>query len=196
MLSPWKKRYDKPRLRIKNQRHYFASRGPYCQSYGFSGSHIWMWELDHKEGWALKTWCFWIVVLEKTLESPLDCKESKLVNIKEINPEYSFEGLMLKLKFKYLCHLMWRTDSFEKTLMKERLKAGEGDDSAWDSWTASPTQWIWIWVNSGRWWRTGKPGVLQSMGSQRVGHGWVTEQQQHCWYKRYFRRFSLREETH
>ena len=113
-LVPWKKSYDQPRQHIKKQRHYFANEGPYSQRYGFSGSHVWMWELDHKESWAPKNWCFWTVVLEKTLESPLDCKESIL---KEISPEYSLEGLMLKLKLQYFGHLMQRADSFEKTLM-------------------------------------------------------------------------------
>ena len=81
-LAPLKKNYDKPRQRIKKQRHYFAHKGPYCQSYGFSSSHVWVWELDHKECWAPKNWCFWAVVLKKTLESPLDCKEIKPVNPK------------------------------------------------------------------------------------------------------------------
>ena len=75
MLDPWKKSYDQPRQHIKKQRHYFANKGPSNQSYGFSSSYVWMWELDYKESWALKNWCFWTVVLEKTLESPLDCKE-------------------------------------------------------------------------------------------------------------------------
>ena len=83
MLAPWKKRYDKPRQEIKKQRHYFANKTPSGQSYGFSSSHVWMWELDHKESWAPKYWCFWTVVLEKTLESPLDCKEIKPVHPKE-----------------------------------------------------------------------------------------------------------------
>ena len=74
-LAPWKKSYDQPRQYIKNQRHYFANKGPSSQSYGFSSSHVWMWELDHEESWAPKNWCFWTVMLEKTLESPLDCKE-------------------------------------------------------------------------------------------------------------------------
>ena len=75
MLAPWKKSYDKPRWHIKKQRHYFANKGPSSQGYGFSSSHVWMWELDHKESWAPKNLCFWTVVLEKTLESPLDCRE-------------------------------------------------------------------------------------------------------------------------
>ena len=82
MLAPWKKSYDQLRHHIKKPRHYFADKGPSSQSYGFSSSHVWMWELDHKESWALKKWCFWTVVLEKTLESPLDWKESQPVNPK------------------------------------------------------------------------------------------------------------------
>ena len=82
MFAPWKKSYDQPRQHIKRQRHYFANKDPYSQSYGFSSSHVWIWELDHKESWAPKNWCFWAVVLEKTLESPLDCKEIQPVNPK------------------------------------------------------------------------------------------------------------------
>ena len=85
-LAPWKKSYDEPRQHIKEQRHYTADKGPSNHSYGFSSSHIQMWELDHEEGWALKNWCFRIVVLEKTLESPLDCKEIKPVNPKGNQP--------------------------------------------------------------------------------------------------------------
>ena len=85
---------------------------------------------------------------------------------------------MLKLKLQYFGHLMQRADSLEKTLMLERLKAGgKGKDRGQDGWMASPTQWTWVWVGSGRWRRTGKPGMLQSMGSQRVRHNWATEQQ-------------------
>ena len=118
--------YDKPRQHIKKQRHYSNDRGPSSQGYGFSSSHVWMWELDHKEGWLPKNWCFWTVVLEKALESSLDCKEIKPVNpikvlLKEISPEYSLEGLMLKMKLHYLGHLMWRTDSLEKTLMLGKI---------------------------------------------------------------------------
>ena len=85
---------------------------------------------------------------------------------------------MLKLRLQYFDYLMWRADSFEKNWCWERLKAGEGDDRGWDDWIASPTQWTLVWGNSRRWWWTGRPGVLQSVGSQKVGHSWVTEQQQ------------------
>ena len=117
ILAPWKKSYDHPRQYIKKQRHYFANKGPSSQSYGFFTGHVWMWELDYKESWASKNWCFWAVVLEKTLESPLDSKDIQQSILKEISPEYSLEGLMLKLKLQYGGHLMWRTDSLEKTLM-------------------------------------------------------------------------------
>ena len=89
--APWKESYDKPRQRIKKQRFYFADKGPSSQSYGFPSSHVWMWELDHKESWGPKNWCFWTVVLEKTLESPLDCKEIKPVNSKG-NQSWIFIG--------------------------------------------------------------------------------------------------------
>ena len=116
MLALWKKSYDQPRQHIKKQRHYFANKGPSCQSYGFSSSHICMWELYYKESWAPTNWCFWTVVLKKTLESPLDCKEIQLI-LKEISPEYSSEGLMLNT-----CILMWRANSLEKTPMLGRIE--------------------------------------------------------------------------
>ena len=133
-------------------------------------------DLDYKENWRVKNWCFWIVVLDKSLESPLESKEIKSVSPKEINPEYWLGGLMLKLKLQYFGYLMWRTDTLEKTLMLEGLKVGgEGVNREWDGWMASPTQWTRVWVDSGSWWWTGRPGVLWFMGSQRVGHDWVTE---------------------
>ena len=107
MLAPWKKSYDKPRQHIKKQRHYFADKGLSSQSYGFSSSHVWMWELDCEEGWALKNWCFWTVVLEKTLESPWTARRSNQSILKEISPEYSLEGLMLKLKLQ----CFWPSDA-------------------------------------------------------------------------------------
>ena len=91
MLIPWKKNYDKLRQCIKKQRYYSTNKSSYSQSYGFSSSHVWMWELDYKESWAPKNWCFWTVVLEKTLQSPLDTKEIQPVNPKGISPEYSCE---------------------------------------------------------------------------------------------------------
>ena len=103
--------YDQLRQHIKKQRHYFANKSPSNQSYGFSSSHIWMWELDYKESWAPENWCFWTVVWEKTLKSPLDSKEIQPVHPKGCT-EYSLEGLILKLKFQYFSHLMRRTELF------------------------------------------------------------------------------------
>ena len=121
-FAPWKKSYDQPRKHIEKQRHSFANKGLSSQSYGFSSSHVWIWELEDKESWVLKNWCFWTVVLAKTLESPLDCKEIQLVHPKEISPEYSLEGLMLKLKLQYFGNLMQRTDSLEKTLLLRKVE--------------------------------------------------------------------------
>ena len=134
-----------------------------------------MWDLNHKEDWAPKNWCLLIVVLEKTLESPLDCKQIKPVHPKEINFEYSLKGLMLKLNLQNFGHLMGREDLLEKSLKLERVRAGgEGIDRGRDGWMASPRQWTWVWASSGSWWRAGKPSVLQPMESQRVGHDWAT----------------------
>ena len=96
-VAPWKKSYDQPRQHIKKQRLYFANKGPCSQSYCFSSSHVWMWELDYKESWATKNWCFWTVVLEKTLESPWTARRSNQSILKEMSPGCSLEGLMLKL---------------------------------------------------------------------------------------------------
>ena len=110
-----------PRQQVKKQRHYFADRGLSIQGYGFSSSHVWMWELDYKESWAPENWCFWTVVLEKTLESSLDCKEIQPVHPKG-SQSWILEGLMLKLKLQYFGHLMWINDSLEKTLMLGKIK--------------------------------------------------------------------------
>ena len=124
MLAPWKQSYDKPRQGIKKQRHHFANKGPSSQSYGFSSSHVWMWELDHKEGRALKNWCFWTVVLEKTLESPLGCKEIQPVHPKS-NQSWLFIGRTdAEAGTPYFGHLMQRTDSLENTLMLGKIEGG------------------------------------------------------------------------
>ena len=176
-LAPWKKSYDQPKQHIKKQRHYFAHKGLFSHSNGFSSSHVWMWELDHKEGWALKNWCFWTVVLEKILESPFTARRSNQSVLKEISPKYSLEGLMLKLKLKLNTLATWCKEltHWKRLWCWERLKAEEGDDRGQDGWMASPTWWTWVWASSGSWWWTGKPGVLQSMGPQRVRHNWTTE---------------------
>ena len=129
-----------PRQCIKKQKHHFANKGPYSESYGFSSSRVCMWELDHKEDWATKNWCFWIVALKKTLKSPLNSRRSNQSILKEISPEYSLEGLMLKLQ--YFGYLMWIADSLEDPDTEKEKAGREGDDRGWDCWMASLTQWI------------------------------------------------------
>ena len=176
MLTPWKKSYDQPRQHIKKQRHYFVNKSPSSKAYGFSSNHVWMWELVYKESWVPKNWCFWTVVLEKTLEHPWIARRSNQSILKEISRGCSLEGLMLKLKLQYFGHLMWRADSFEKTLMQGKIEGGRR--RGWQRMRllmASPTQWTWVWVNSGSWWWAGRPGMLQFMELQRVLHDWATE---------------------
>ena len=178
MLAPWKESYDKPRQHIKKQRHYFANKGLSSQSYGFSSSHVWMWVLDYKASWVLKNWCIWTVVLENTLESSLDSKEIKPVNLKEVSPEYSLEGLMLKLKLQYFGHLMRRADLLEKTLMLGKVEHRRRRGWQRMRWLDGIIDLMDMnWANSGRQWRTGKPRVLQCMRSQRVAHYWLMEKQ-------------------
>ena len=122
-----KKSYEQPSLHIKKQRHYFTNKDSSSQSYGFSSSHVWMWELDYKESRMLNNWCFWTVLLEKTLESPLDCKKIQTVHPNG-NQYWIFIGRTdAELKFQYFGHLMQRTDSLEKALML----GGEGDNRGW-----------------------------------------------------------------
>ena len=126
---------------------------------------------EHRRIDAFELWCW-----RRLLRVPWTAKRSNQSILKEINPGISLEGMMLKLKLQYFGHLMRRADSLEKTLMLRGIGAGgEGDDRGWDGWMASLTWWTWACVNSGSWWWTGKPGVLWFMGSQRVGHDWVTE---------------------
>ena len=165
MLAPWKKSYDQPRQNIKKQRHYFTDISPSSQSYGFSSSHVWMWELDYKESWVPKNWCFWTVVLEKALENPLCCKE-----IKPIHPKGNQSWIVIgrtdaEAETPILWPLMWRTDSLEKTLMLGKIEGRRRRE-----WEDEMVGWTWIWASSGSRWWTGKPGMLQSMGLQRVGH--------------------------
>ena len=124
MLTPWKESYDQPRLHIKKQRHYFANKGLSSQCYGFPSGHVWIWELDYKESWVPKNWCFWTVVLEKTFESLLDCKEIQPVHPKGDLSWCSLEGLILKLKLQYFGHMMRRADALEKTLMLGKIEGG------------------------------------------------------------------------
>jgi len=129
-------------------------------------------ELHHEEDWPQKNWCLYIVMLE----SLLDSKEINTVHPKGNKPEYSLEGLMLKLKLLYFGHLMRRADSLEKTLLLGKIEGRRRrGQQRWDGWLPLLTQWTWVWANSRSWWWTGRPGVLRFMGSQRVGHDWATE---------------------
>ena len=169
MLAPWKKSYEKPRQHIK--RRDITNKGLYSQSYGFPvvmhGCESWTkhWRID-----AFELWCW-----RSLLRVPWTARRSNQSILKEINPEYSL-GLMLKLKLQCFGHLMGRVNLLQKTLMLEKI---EGRRRGWqlDGWMASLTQRTWVWASFRRWWRRGKPGVLQSMGLQRVRHNWVTEQQ-------------------
>ena len=135
-----------------------------------------MWELYHKESWVLNTDIFELWCYRRLLRVPWTLRRSNQSTLKEISLEYSLLGLMLKLKLQYFGHMMWRTNSLEKTLMLEKIEGRRRKGpQRMRGWIASPTQWTWVWASSGSWWCTGKPGVLQSMGSQTVRHDWVTE---------------------
>ena len=152
MLAPWKKSYDKPIQHIKMQRHHFTNKGPYSQSYGFSSSHIWMWELDHKESWARKNWCLRIVVLEKILRVPWTARRSNQSILKE-NQSWIFIGRTDAEGGSSDTLVTWCEEltHWKRPWCWERLKAGgEGDDRGWEGWMASATQWTWVWANSGR----------------------------------------------
>ena len=134
-LAPWKERYDKFWQHIKKQRQHFADKEPHSQSYGFSSSHVWMWELDCK---TLKDWCFQIVVLEKILRVPWTARRSNQSILKEINPEYSLEELILKLKLQYFGLWCEELTHWKRLWCWERLRAGgEAGDRGWDDWMAS-----------------------------------------------------------
>ena len=129
------------------------------------------WTIKKAEHWridAFELWCW-----RRLLRVLWTARRSNQSILKEISPEYLLEGLMLKLKLQYFGHPMGRADSFEKTLMLGKIKGKKR--RGWDGWKSSPTQWTWVWASSGRWWRTGKPGILQSMGLHRLGHNWATE---------------------
>ena len=137
------------------------------------------WTIKKAEHWRINA--FELGCWRRLVRVPWTARRSNQSILKEISPEYSLKGLILKLKLQYFGHQMWRTDSLERPWCWEGLWAGgEGDDRGWDGWMASLTRWhhsdsTWLWVNSRSWWWTGRPGVLQFMGSQRVGHDWMTE---------------------
>ena len=165
-LAPWKKNYDQPRQHINKQRHYFASKGPSSQGYGFPvvmyGCESWT--IKKSEHWrtdAFELWCW-----RRLLRVPWTTRRSNQ-SILKISPEYTLEVVMLKLNLQYFGHLMWKSDSFEKTLMQGKIEGRwRRGDRGWDGWMASPTQWTSVWVDSASWWWTGRPGMLRFMGSQ------------------------------
>ena len=165
---------------IKKQRCHFVDKGLSSQSYSFSSSHVQVWELDHKGDWVPKNWCFWNVVLEKTLESPLDFEEIKPVNTKG-NQSWVFIG---RTDAEAEAPILWPLDvkrwpsNWKRPWCWERLRAGGEGGDRMKCWLASRTRWTWVWASSGDWWWTGKPGMLQSLGLQRVRHDLATEQQQ------------------
>ena len=168
-------KYDKHWKHIKKQRHYFADKGPSSQSYGFSSSHVWMGVLDYKESWVLKNWCFWTVVPEKTIESLLDCKEIQPVNPKEISPEYSLEGLTLKLKLilwppDAKNWLTWKDPDAGKDWMQEEKGMTEDEVVGWHHWYDEHEFEQAPGAGDGQ----GSLACCSPWGS-RVGHDWVTE---------------------
>ena len=176
MLDPWKKSYDLPRQHIKKQRHYFANKGPSSQGYGFSSSHVWMWELEYEEIWAQKKWCFWTVVLEKTLESPLDCKE-----IQPVHPKGNQSWIVFgRTDAEAETPILWPPNVKNWLIGKDpdagkdwrREEKGMIEDEKLDGITESMDMSL---SRLQELWWTGKPDMLQSMGSQSVGHEWATE---------------------
>ena len=134
------------------------------------------WTIKKAECWRIDTFGLWC--WRRLLRVSWTARRSNQCILKEIRPEYSLEGLMLKLKFQYFGHLRQRTDSFEKTLMLGKIEGGEGDDGGWDGWMASPTRWTWVWVNSGSWWWTARPGCCSPWGHKESDTtewlNWVT----------------------
>ena len=175
MLAPWKKSYNQPKQHIKKLQHHFANKGPSSQSYGFSSGHVWMWELDYKESWVPKNWCFWTVVLDKTLESPLDCKKIQLVNPKGNQSWIFIGGTDAEAETPLLwppdgkSSLIWKDpDAGKDWRWEEKGMIEDQMDDITDSVSMSLSKLLELVMDR-------RPGMLQSMKSQTVRHNWVTE---------------------
>ena len=169
-----KKNYGQSRQHIKKQRHYFVDKGPSSQAVVFPGvmygCESWtMKKAEHQRIDVFELWCW-----RRLLRVPWTARKSNQSILKEINTEYSLGGLMLKLKLQYFGHLMQRADSLEYTLMLGKIESRRRRGRQRMRWLDSINH-LWVWASSRRWWRTGKPGMLYSMGSQRVRHDWVNE---------------------
>ena len=175
-LAPWKKHYDQPRYILKNRDIMLPTKVHLVKAMAFPvvtyGCESWtIKKAERQRIDAFELWCW-----RRLLRVLWTARRSNQSILKETSPEYSLEGLMLKLKLQYFCHLMWRTDSLEKTLILGKIEGRRRRrQPGWDGWMVSLTWWTWVWVNSGSWWWTGRPGMLQSMGSQRVRQEWATE---------------------
>ena len=161
MIASWQESYNKSRQCVKKQRHHFGNKGPYSQSYGFSSSHVQTWELDHKEGWALKNWCFQNVVWRRLSRAHWTARRLNQLILKEISPEYHWKDWCWSWNSNTLATWCEEPTHWKRSWCWERLKAGgKWGDRGWDGWMASLTQWMWVWANSGRQQSVGEPSVL------------------------------------